>query len=508
MRPQEGPPDTADVVVVGAGPTGLLLAGDLAAAGVSCTVLERRQGESNLSRAAGVHARTLEELDARGLADDLVSVGMPVDRLRVFGRGLLDLSRLPGRFPYMLAVPQFRTERLLMERAQAFGARIVPGAELVGLRQDDEGVDLRARTRDGRERRWRARYVVGADGAHSAVRRALGLPFPGRSVVHSLMLGDVRMSDPPPDTLTADVVRDGLAFVLPFGDGWYRVIVWDRRSTAPHTAPVGLEEIREITRRVLGTDFGMHDPRWLSRFSCDERQVPGYRRGRVFLAGDAAHVHSPAGGLGMNTGLQDAANLGWKLAAVIRAGAPERLLDTYDGERHEAGRAALRTSGRLLRAAMARPRTLRAAWREILRIATRVRPLGRRMAMALSGIGLAYPAPRGAHPLAGRRAPDIPLAGPGPGTLYQALRGRRCLVVVPPDSPALAEKVAETVAGWGDRVGVVTAGGVTRTLVLVRPDGYIAWASDAGALSGSPAGPPLRTALADWCGPPLTPVAR
>ncbi|GAA0378418.1 FAD-dependent monooxygenase [Microbispora corallina] len=489
-----------DVLVVGAGPTGLLAAGDLAAADVSCTVLERRKGESNLSRAAGVHARTLEELDARGLADELVESGLPVDKLVVFGRARLDLSGLPTRFPYMLAVPQYRTEALLESRARRLDAQIVPGAEVVGLRQDADGVDLDVRTREGEARTYRARYVVAADGVHSRVRQLLGLSFPGRSAVRSVMLCDVRLADPPPDLLMADAVEDGLAFVLPFGDGWYRVIVWDRRNPLPDTAPVELGEIRDVTRRVLGTDFGMHDPRWISRFSSDERQVPHYRAGRVFLAGDAAHVHSPAGGLGMNTGLQDAANLGWKLAAVIRNGAPASLLDTYDAERRPAGRKALRTSGMLLRAALARPRTPGAVRRAALRMAPRIPPLAGRMARSLSGIGLAYPAPRGSHPLTGRRAPDLPLAGPGRPTLYQALRTRRLVLVTPPD----VWLPVSLIAAWRDRVDVAAAGGRTRRLVLVRPDGYVAWAADC-ADPGVPTDE-LRAALAAWCGPPLAAV--
>ncbi|GAA4558615.1 FAD-dependent monooxygenase [Planotetraspora kaengkrachanensis] len=490
-----------DVVVVGAGPTGLLVAGDLAAAGLSCLVLERRHGESNLSRAAGVHARTLEQLDARDLADDFVAVGLPVDALRVFGSGVLDLSRLATRFPYLLAMPQFTTERLLTERARKMGVEFVPGAEVTGLRQDADGVDLDVRTHDGRDCTWRAHYVVGADGARSAVRHSLGLPFPGMSVARSLLLCDVRMADPPPNVLTADARKDGFAFVLPFGDGWYRVIVWSRRRRRPDAAPIELGEIREITRRVLGTDFGMHDPRWISRFSCDERQVPAYRVGRVFLAGDAAHVHSPAGGLGMNTGLQDAANLGWKLAAVIRDGAPAWLLDTYGSERHHAGDISLRISGRLLRSAMARPRTLRAAWRVLLRTAMRDPHVALRMAETISGIGLTYPAAAGAHPLVGRRAPDLPLAGPGPKSVYQALRCRCWLLVVPPGSRV----PAQAAAGWEGRVRVVTANDAARTLVLVRPDGYVAWAAAAGSESSADR---IRGALAQWCGPPPTPIAR
>jgi 2-polyprenyl-6-methoxyphenol hydroxylase-like FAD-dependent oxidoreductase len=488
-------PSVKDVLIVGAGPTGLLLAGDLAGAGVSCAVLERRGKESNLTRAFAVHARTLELLDARGVADELVKTGVALDRLRVFGRVELDLSVLPSRFPYVLVTPQYETERVLEERARVLGAEVVHGTEVVGLRQDSEGADVHGRTREGDVRRWRARYVVGADGVHSTVRRALGLPFPGRSAVRSVMLCDVRLTDPPPDVLTANAVGDAFAFVVPFGDGWYRVIAWNRESLLPDTAPVDLREIRAVTRRALGTDHGMHDPRWMSRFHSDERQVPRYRAGRVFLAGDAAHVHSPAGGLGMNTGLQDAANLGWKLAGTIRGWAPEGLLDSYHTERHPVGRSVLRISGTLLRSVLTRPRALRAARQVVAQAGTRFRPAARRAAGAISGIGIGYPAPRGAHPLTGRRAPDIPLAGHGPRTLYQALRGGRFLLVTPPDAPA----PASLTGGWAGRVDLVTAGGATPNVVLVRPDGYIAWAGRESDRAGRVA---LRTAMAEWCGSP------
>jgi 2-polyprenyl-6-methoxyphenol hydroxylase-like FAD-dependent oxidoreductase len=487
-------PDS-DVLIVGAGPAGLLLAGDLAAAGVSCTVLERRPGESPLTRAFAVHARTLELLDARGVAGELVATGLPVSRLGPFG---LEFCHLPSRFPYVLITPQYETERVLAERARALGARIVPGAEVVGLRQDAEGVDLVARSADGRKRTWRGSYAVGADGGHSVVRRALGMPFPGRSAVRSVMLADVRLRHPPRETVTARATGDGFVFVVPFGDGWHRVIAWNRRNQQPDTAQVALEEIGDVARRVLGTDLGMHDPRWISRFHSDERQVPRYRDRRVFLAGDAAHVHSPAGGMGMNTGLQDAANLAWKLTAVIKGWGADRLLDSYQDERHPVGRRVLRTSGLILRGALLRPRVLRAVRDTVLRAAARFAPVARRMAGAVSGIDLAYPRPPGAHPLVGRRAPDIPLAGGSARTLHRALRPGCFLLVMPPG----ADLDTARPAGWADRVDVAAAGGATRKAVLVRPDGYIAWV---GGEDGR--GTAIRTALTEWCGPAADHVA-
>ncbi|HEY8480834.1 MAG TPA: FAD-dependent monooxygenase, partial [Spirillospora sp.] len=216
------------VLVVGAGPTGLLLAGDLAAAGIGCTVLERRDAETgNLTRAFGVHARTLEMLDMRGVADDLVATGERVGAVRLMGVARLDLSRLPGRFPYVLVTPQYETERVLRERALAAGAEIEHGAEVVGLRQDAAGVDVEVRTSGGATRTRRASYVVGADGARSTVRRLLGLPFPGQTAVRSVMLADVRLKDPPGTVLTADAADDAFALLVPFGDGWYRVAAWN-----------------------------------------------------------------------------------------------------------------------------------------------------------------------------------------------------------------------------------------------------------------------------------------
>jgi 2-polyprenyl-6-methoxyphenol hydroxylase-like FAD-dependent oxidoreductase len=490
-------PDS-DVIIVGGGPTGLLLAGDLAATGVSCTLLERRDSGSNLSRAFGVHARTLELLDARGLAQDLIATGLCVSGQGPFG---LDFRRLPSRFPYLLITPQYETERLLEARARKAGARIVTGAEVVGLRQDPDGVDLTVRDPEGGTYKRRARYVVGADGAHSAVRRALGLPFPGRSAVRSVMICDVRLTDPPRVTVQAQATGAGFVFTVPFGDGWHRVIAWNRRNQPPESAPVDFEEIRETVRRVIGTDMGMHDPRWISRFHSDERQVPRYRDGRVFLAGDAAHIHSPAGGMGMNAGLQDAVNLGWKLTAAIKGWAPEGLLDTYHEERHPVGRRVLRTSGIILRGALTRSRGLRTIRDVVLRLATRVRPIARRMAGAVSGIDLAYPAPPGAHALTGRRAPDIPLSGDGRRTLYGALRPGRFLLVVPPGTDVATARPG----GWADRVDLAVAGGPTRTVVLVRPDGYIAWADETTDPAGLASA--IRTALSQWCGPSADRVA-
>jgi 2-polyprenyl-6-methoxyphenol hydroxylase-like FAD-dependent oxidoreductase len=448
-----------DVVVVGAGPTGLMLAGDLAEAGVRVTVLERRARESNVTRAFAVHARTLEELQIRGVAAELAATGTTIQALRLYGRASIDLRRLPSEFHSMLITPQFQTERVLAERVDRLGVSITHDAEVVGLRQDAAGVDVRTRA----ERGYRASYVVGADGVHSAVRTALGLPFPGRSVVRSLMLADVRLTDPPEDVLAVNGVGDAFAFLAPFGDGWYRIFAWNRRNQVDDTAPVELAEVREVTRRALGTDFGMHDPRFLSRFHSDERQVPTYRVGRVFLAGDAAHCHSPAGGQGMNTGIQDAANLGWKLAAAVDGWGDEQLLDSYQAERHPVGRQVLRSSGLLVRLALVRPRWARAVRDTVAHALLSVPAISERAAETISAIGVHYPAPPGADRRVGTRAANVALADGR--RLHDALRGGRFVVLgsstatldLPPQVDLAQPE--EEVDRW----------------TLIRPDGYVGW---------------------------------
>ncbi|MFD7443793.1 FAD-dependent oxidoreductase [Streptomyces sp. NPDC059909] len=465
-----------DVTVVGAGPTGLLLAGDLAAAGLRVTVLERRPHEaSNLTRAFGVHARTLELLDARGLADELVKKGAPMTTLRFFGELALDLSRLRSRFPFLLITPQYEVEQLLQRRALSAGADFRYGTELRGLRQDADSVTAELKDEQGRDATLRSRYLVGTDGVRSSVRQALGLPFPGGAVIRSMALADVRFTEEPErgaeSRLFAGGTGDAFAVVASFGDGWYRVMAWRRSHQVPDSEPVDLEEVRAITRQAFGTDFGMRDARWLSRFHSDERQVPEYRKGRIFLAGDAAHVHSPAGGQGMNTGLQDAANLSWKLAAALRGHAPDAdaLLDTYHSERHPVGRKVLSSSGALVRLAMAHNPLQRLARSLVARILSTVRPASEMAMGMVTGIGISYGAERGAHRLTGKRAPDLALAE---GRLYELLRKGEFVLITPDDAPATAS-AAPTVPGPVTRAHWRTP---RDTSLLVRPDGYIAWA--------------------------------
>ncbi|MET7739188.1 FAD-dependent monooxygenase [Streptomyces sp. NPDC005385] len=483
-----------DVLIVGAGPAGLLLAGDLAESGVSCTVVERRAGESELTRAFAVHARTMEQLDARGLADDLLKTGIRNPVLQFLK---IDLSRLPTRYPHVLVTPQYNTERLLRKRALAHGAQIKTASEVTALRQDSSGVDVDVRAADGTQETLRAAYAVGADGRNSIVRRSLGLPFPGRSAIRSMMLADVRLATPPRKPPTVGAVGDAFALIVPFGDGWFRVMAWNRHHQMADNTPVDLAEIRAVAQRALGSDFGMHDPRWLSRFHSDERQSPRYRSGRVFLVGDAAHVHSPAGGMGLNTSIQDSANLGWKLSAVLHDRAANDLLDTYQTERHPVGRRVLRMSGALLRGVLTTPRALCGLRDFSARTVLRIPPLARRVSRAISGIDIAYAPPAGAHPLVGRRAPDFLLSDGR--RLYEALRTRKFVLVVPV-TPALSPSVTEP---WSAQVEVVTPTGATAKAVLVRPDAYIAWATS--EQQPERRADEVRRALARWCGTDSSP---
>lgn len=431
-----------DVVVVGAGPTGCTVAGELARAGCSVTVLDRHAAPSPLSRAFGVHARTLELLDSRGLADELVATGTPVDRLQLSGAAGLDLSGLPTRFPFVLMTPQVHVDRLLERYAVAQGARVERGVTVDGLEQRADGVVVRAG-----EREWAARWVVGADGVHSTVRDLVGLPFPGRTVLRSVVLADVRLPGLAVGELRVDVDALGFGFLAPFGDGWFRLIGWDRRRQPGTDTPVGDDEVAGLLHRVFGLPAG--EVRWSSRFASDERQAPAYRAGRVFLAGDAAHVHSPAGGQGMNTGIQDAFALGWRLAV-----GDDDLLAGYQRERHPVGATVLRSSGATIRLMTLGGVGGRVARAVVLRGLLRVPLVARRGAGLFSGVAIGYPGP---GPV-GTRA-----VVPG---LAEVQRGAGCVLVLP-----------RAAADVDARVPVLRRPDDGPAL-LVRPDGYVAWAGD------------------------------
>lgn len=456
-----------DVLVVGAGPTGLTAAGDLARAGRSVTVLERWPAENPTSRAFAVMPRTLEVLDARDAADELLAVGQRGPDVTLFAKARLDLTRLDSAYPFVLITPQTNVDAALRRYAVAEGADIRRGVEVVALEQDTAGVTVIARAKgDGdpaHRQAWRARYVIGADGAHSTVRTLLGVDFPGKPVLTSLMLADVKLAHGPSrGGLVVGTTGDVLGFLAPYNrhdeDGsWYRALVWDRDHQLPDSAPVEDAEIIDVLARAMRTDFGAIEIGWKSRFHCDERQVAQYRHGRVFLAGDAAHVHSPMGGQGMNTGIQDAANLAWKLDAVL-AGADDTLLDTYQDERHPIGKRVLLQSGMVARGATLHRRP--AIWMRNLLVPNllRIPAVQDFVGGSFAGTTLRY----GRRGLVGTRAATIPLVE---GQLTHLQRGGGFVFIreygaAPIETPGMLQAQR---ADHGPAV-------------LVRPDGYIAWA--------------------------------
>lgn len=470
---------TTDVVVVGAGPTGLMLACELALGGVAVRVLEERIDIPNITRAFAVHARTLELLDARGMADELLTRGVPVYEVAPPGGTVMNLRSLPTRFGMLLVVPQSGTESVLAARADELAVPIVRGAKVVGLTQDDSGVTLDLA--DGQT--LRTQYVVGCDGAHSTVRRLAGIDFVGKQYETHILLADVALTRAPQDQLSGVTNERGVVLMIPFGDGWFRAIAWDRlREQAPLTEPVTLDEIRDAFLRIAGDDRGMADMRWSSRFLSERRQARHYRAGRVFLAGDAAHVHSPLGGQGMNTGIGDAMNLGWKLAAAVHGTAPSWLLDSYEGERHPVGAAVLRLTDAFNQLVVGRSKIQRMLQTIVIGTVTRIPRTKRFMAERLTQIGIAYPHGRQDDPLVGKRMPDIECDGL---RLYERLRDGKFVLVTA--EPVTVERT--------DVVCAVDRHPDLPDAILIRPDGYVAWASEQ-----MPRADELSAALEHWLG--------
>jgi 2-polyprenyl-6-methoxyphenol hydroxylase-like FAD-dependent oxidoreductase len=449
-------------VVVGAGPTGLMLAAELALGGAGVRLLEERSEMPNITRAFAVHARTLELLDARGMADELLTKGVRVYEIAPPGGTTVDLRELPTRLGMLLVVPQSGTEQVLAARVDELGVPVVRGAEVVGIAQDDDGATVTCA--DGTT--VRAKYVVGCDGAHSTVRKLAGIDFVGKQYETHILLADVRLSRAPQDTLTGVTNERGVVLMIPFGDGWFRAIAWDRlREQEPLAEPVTLDEIRDSFHRIAGEDYGMTEMRWSSRFLSERRQAEHYRAGRVFIAGDAAHVHSPLGGQGMNTGIGDAMNLGWKLSEAVAGTAPSGLLDSYETERHPVGATVLRMTDAFNEVVLGRSLAKRLLRTVVIGTLTRVGRTRRVLAGFLSGIGISYPRPSGAHRMVGQRMPDVDC---GHTRLYELLRKGRFVMVT----------VADVDVDRDDVIHAVHHDPKLPAAVLVRPDAYVAWADD------------------------------
>ena len=492
------------VLIAGGGPTGLMLAGELALAGVDVAVVERRASQDLPgSRAGGLHARTIEVLDQRGIAERFLAEGQ-VAQVAGFARVTFDLGDFPTRHPYGLGLWQNHIERILAGWVDELAVTSYRGREATGLAQDDTGVDVELS--DGQS--LRAEYVVGCAGGRSLVRKEAGIEFPGWDPTTSALIAEAEMAEEPELGMRQDAVgQHGIGRVeyeirdgeLIFADhGPVRIMV-----TEQHVGEKGeptLEDLSEALIGVYGTDYGIHSPTWISRFTDMTRQAATYRKARVLLAGDAAHVHSPVGGQGLNTGVQDAQNLGWKLAQVVKGVSPDSLLDTYHDERHPVAARVLRNT--MAQVALTRPGDARLdALRDTVSDLLSMDEPRKRYAGMMSGLDIHYELGEG-HPLLGRRMPDLDLVTTGrPCRVFTLLQDARPVLL------DLGQAGGFDITPWADRVQLVDAdfagiwelpvlGQVAApSAVLVRPDGYVAWVGD-GTHDG------LEEALSRWFGPP------
>jgi 2-polyprenyl-6-methoxyphenol hydroxylase-like FAD-dependent oxidoreductase len=455
-----------DVIVAGGGPTGLMLASELRLHGVHALVLEKDAEPTRIVRSLGLHARSIEVMDQRGLLERFLALGQQYPVGGFFaGINKPAPDRLDTAHPYVLGIPQTTTDRLLTEHAIELGVEIRRGCELVGLSQDDRGVT--AELADGT--RLRSRYLVGCDGGRSTVRKLLGVGFPGEQARVEWLLGEVEVAAPPEElaAVAAEIRTPHLRFgPAPHAEGVYGFVARTEEVAEDRAAPPTLEEFKQRLRELAGTDFGVHSPRRLTRFGDATRQAERYRSGRVLLAGDAAHIHPPIGGQGLNLGVQDAFNLGWKLAAEIGGWAPEGLLDSYHTERHPVAASVLNNTRAQSELLSPEPGP-----QAVLRLISELmdfEEVNRYLIGKITAIGVRYDF-GGEHPLVGRRLRDIELKR---GRLYGLMHSGRGLLL---DQTGQLE-----VSGWADRIDhiVDTSSELDVPAALLRPDGHVAWVGD------------------------------
>jgi 2-polyprenyl-6-methoxyphenol hydroxylase-like FAD-dependent oxidoreductase len=493
------------VVIAGGGPTGLMLAGELALARVDVAIVERRASQDLPgSRAGGLHSRTIEVLDQRGIADRFLSEGQVV-QVAAFAGTPLDISDFPTRHPYGLGLWQKHIERILAGWVGELPVTIYRGREVTGFAQDDTGVDVQLS--DGKS--LRAQYLVGCDGGRSLIRKAAGIEFPGWEPTTSSLLAEVEMTEEPETgirhTPSGMHAIGKVEYEIKGGEVVYKkggtVGVMLTESQVGNTDEPTLHDLSEGLIAVYGTDYGIHSPTWITRFTDMTRQAAAYRDRRVLLAGDAAHVHSPVGGQGLQIGVQDAVNLGWKLAQVVNRTAPESLLNTYHAERHPVAARVLRNT--MAQVALRRTDDRIEALRDTVSELLSLDEPRRRFAAMMSGLDIHYDLGEG-HPLLGRRMPDLDLVTPdGTVRVFTLLHDAHPVLL------NLGKPWDFDISPWAHRVLAISAkyardwelpalGQVAApAAVLIRPDGHVAWVGD-----GTDTG--LRDALTTWFGSPVS----